>query len=41
MSVWVGMTGGMDKYWVEKESSRLSHQLGSCSLPFFMSKEHF
>ena len=32
MSVWIGMTGGMDKHWGEKELPRVGHQLASCSL---------
>ena len=32
MSVWIGMTGGMDKHWGEKELPRIGHQLASCSL---------
>ena len=30
--VWIGMTGGMDKHWGEKELPRVGHQLASCSL---------
>ena len=32
MRVWIGMTGGMDKHWGEKELPRVGHQLASCSL---------
>ena len=32
MSVWIGMTGGMDEHWGEKELPRVGHQLASCSL---------
>ena len=32
MSVWIGMTGGMDKHWGEKELPRVGHQLASWSL---------
>ena len=37
MRVWIGMTGGMDKYWIiprvgAKELPRVVHQLASCSL---------
>ena len=32
MSVWIGMTGGMDKHWGEKELPRVGYQLASCSL---------
>ena len=32
MSVWIGMTGGMDKHWGEKKLPRVGHQLASCSI---------
>ena len=32
MSVWIGMTGGMDKHWGDKELPCVGHQLASCSL---------
>ena len=37
MRIWIGMTGGMAKYWIiprggDKELPRVGHQLASCSL---------
>ena len=36
MRAWIGMTDDMDKYWGEKELSRVGHQLTSCSLIILM-----